>query len=564
MVFSRLRLYWRTLRYLKAKQVFYLLIRRVFRLPRASNNRVSAYLRPGFSISEPMPLEGIILDDDDRFIFLNQSYKISGDIDWSCSERPALWRYNLHYFDYLRQPNLQTERGLQLIEHWILSNSDLDAIGWDPYPTSLRIVNWLFFVSASEVKAHGGSGFVESLGRQADWLSRNLEHHISANHFFENAKALVFAGAYMGGPFGDKLLRTGMKHLREQLPEQFMADGGHYERSPMYHAILTADLLDLFNLYTSNPGLFSGEDRRVLEGYCQAALQYFFALRSPDGSVPFFNDAANGIAPSYARLRDYANRLFEYKEPNPRAGVEILKLESSGYFVIREHENMVIIDCGQIGPDYQPGHAHCDTLSYEYFLNGHKWITNVGSFDYEPSAERHYARSTAAHNTVEIDGEEQSEVWGAFRVGHRAKPFSARLDQQDDRGARFVGSHDGYERLKNGVVHERAVDYESGGMFKVEDRISGNGIHRAVSYIHFVPGIRLEKRLGGLVALFDDGKFELAIVLFGEDEFDVISTDRYPEFGIKQTGDSLKIVKSAVTPFVFGYKMTPELVSSSS
>ena len=99
----------------------------------------------------------------------------------------------------------------------------------------------------------------------------------------------------------------------------------------------------------------------------------------------------------------------------------------------------------------------------EYFVNGRKLITNCGNFDYELSAERQFARSTSAHNTVQIDGEEQSEIWGAFRVARRAKPKRADLKKVDSVHVRFDGAHDGYKRLNGSPVHERQIDYSRTG-----------------------------------------------------------------------------------------------------
>ncbi len=99
---------------------------------------------------------------------------------------------------------------------------------------------------------------------------------------------------------------------------------------------------------------------------------------------------------------------------------------------MRHLNDMMVIDCGAIGPDYQPGHAHCDTLSYELAIDGRRVIVDSGVHDYEPTQHRAYARSTPAHNTVVIDGQEQSEMWGVFRVARRARPLPAYVRQETD------------------------------------------------------------------------------------------------------------------------------------
>ncbi len=128
----------------------------------------------------------------------------------------------------------------------------------------------------------------------------------------------------------------------------------------------------------------------------------------------------------------------------------------TGYGVIRspESRSALIFDCGPLGPDYQPGHGHCDVLSYELSLHGQRVVVDTGVSTYEPGPERSYERSTAAHNTLRIDGEEQAEIWASFRVGRR--PRVGQIRGGSNGGFRFLsGEHDAYRRL--GVVHARTI-----------------------------------------------------------------------------------------------------------
>jgi hypothetical protein len=70
-------------------------------------------------------------------------------------------------------------------------------------------------------------------------------------------------------------------------------------------------------------------------------------------------------------------------------------------------------------PPHQPGHAHCDALAFELSFAGHRFITDTGLFEYRAGDRRHRARTTAAHSTLQIDGQEQAEIWSAHRVGGR-------------------------------------------------------------------------------------------------------------------------------------------------
>ena len=156
----------------------------------------------------------------------------------------------------------------------------------------------------------------------------------------------------------------------------------------------------------------------------------------------------------------------------------------------------LIVDCGPIGPDYQPGHAHCDTLSFELCVGGSRVVVDSGVYDYEVGPMRDYARSTRAHNTVMVDGVEQSEIWGGFRVARRARPLCAQLSEWQDGQLRFRGAHDGYHRIGGGVNHEREFAIQQIGRWEISDRITGRGQHRIESFIHFHPSCAVQELSG--------------------------------------------------------------------
>jgi uncharacterized heparinase superfamily protein len=117
-------------------------------------------------------------------------------------------------------------------------------------------------------------------------------------------------------------------------------------------------------------------------------------------------------------------------------------------------------------------------------------VVNSGTSTYEPGPERTRQRGTAAHNTVEIDGTSQSEVWSSFRVGRRARPFDIGTDN-----VTFVeAAHDGYRRISHSVVHRRRVEFTPGGLL-ISDTIQGTGTHDVRVYFHVHPNARAEIRL---------------------------------------------------------------------
>lgn len=390
-----------------------------------------------------------------RFRLLNQEREIT---TWNDPGVPKLWLYHLHY---LESPDAA------LIRRWIEGNPLGHGPGWEPYPLSRRIVNWIKW------ERHGGAldrAALESLALQARWLSSRVEHHLLGNHLLANAKALVFAGGFFEG--AQRWFRQGMELLEREIPEQILADGAHFERSPMYHSIVLEDLLDLINLSRSEPWIETAS----------RMLGWLAAMCHPDGGISFFNDAAFGVAPEPADLHAYARRLGIEAAP-PRLG-------ESGYIRLENENTAVIFDAAPIGPDYQPGHAHADTLSFELSHRGRREIVNSGISTYERGAERQRQRGTALHNTARVDGLDQSEVWAAFRVARRARPFNVGTDHRGFAEA----SHDGYARLSDPVVHRRRIELSREGLH-VADDFACRGSHTFELFFHLAPESALRIQL---------------------------------------------------------------------
>jgi len=161
-------------------------------------------------------------------------------------------------------------------------------------------------------------------------------------------------------------------------------------------------------------------------------------------------------------------------------------LAASGYVVVRPDEHtQLILDVGDPCPDDLPAHAHADCLSFELWVNGERWVLDTGTSTYEAGPRRAYERSTAAHNTIEIDGEDQTEVWGIFRAARRARG-TLELVTSVGGTVEVVASHDGYRRLAGSPVHRRRWRMSSGRV-EITDSITGAGAHRVASRLHVAP-----------------------------------------------------------------------------
>jgi uncharacterized heparinase superfamily protein len=410
--------------------------------------------------------------------FLNVTASISGRDAWQDTSRGKLWLYNLHYFDDLTARDADQRQPWHdvVVARWIRENPPAAGSGWESYPTSLRIANWIKWLLSSGTAAASASAAIDSLAVQARWLIRRLEFHILGNHLWSNAKALLMAGLFFEGPEAEAWRMKGLQILSAELDEQILADGGHFERSPMYHAIILEDVLDLIQMDRVYPQAIPREFKANLHSTSKRMLRWLRVMTHPDGEISFFNDAAFGIAARYDVLAAYARTNGVDFDQQSLGPVEWLR--DSGYVRLTIGRAILMCDVAPVGPDYQPGHAHADTLSFELSLDGRRVIVNGGTSTYTPGPQRAQQRATAAHSTVEVDGLDSSEVWGGFRVARRARPFDVDSGETAERvWAR--GSHDGYRRLHGRVVHRREWTLDSDSL-SVTDTLEGQ-YRRAVA-----------------------------------------------------------------------------------
>ncbi len=441
---------------------------------------------------------------------------------WDDPDKAKLWRYNQHYFDDLNAEGAAARSAWHaaLIQDWIATNPPGHGSGWEPYPTSLRIVNWVKSALAGhdfDASAH------QSLAVQTRWLTRRLEWHLLGNHLFANAKALVFAGLYFDGPEAEGWLAKGAQIIAREMPEQILPDGGQFELSPMYHALAFEDLLDLVNIARS----FGRDDlARIWAAPLPAMRDWLAAMTHPDGDLAFFNDTAIGIAPAVERLFAYAARLG-LSPPSPPD--DALHLSSSGYARLTAGPAVVIADLARIGPDYLPGHAHADTLSFELSLHGQRVIVNSGTSVYGLGPERLRQRGTAAHSTLSIDGADSSEVWSGFRVGRRARPHSERVTKDDD-ALRAEGGHDGYQHLPGAPMHHRVWRLTETGL-TVIDRVEGRGMHHLEARFHLAPGHHAEISAEGVIRVTHDQSAQVLTLRAEGARITLARSSWHPQFG---------------------------------
>jgi len=548
---------WRTLRHLRPGQAGHQLLHVV---GRAAGRR-----------ARPVPFAGpppaLVAADAGPFLpapphtavgpgtlrLLGRTVTLGDPVDWDHAAEGPLWAFHLHQLDWLRHSDLAPEDRTRHLLDWVERHRQ--GIGWQPGPISLRALTWLKLLTTPgalaldaekappDAPAAGGTGRASdtgarlraSLASQLDTLQHHLEYRLLANHYLSNLLALVAGGAALEGPAADAWLGH-WPTLAEQLREQVLPDGAHVERSPMYHALLLENVLDVLGWVRAaaekGRGL-PGELETELAGAAARMLGALQVYTHPDGGIALFADSAFGIAhPPEALARYAAARGVEPRGP-ARRGV----LADAGYVRMERGAWSLLVSTAGPMPPYQPGHAHCDALAFELCAEGRRVVTDTGVFEYVPGPRRHRARATCSHATVEVDGRDQAEIWGAHRFGGRprvrlvAAGPAAPVDRVEATCAGWATPD---------TVHRRVLELEDAGL-TVTDTVEGRR-RRVRLVLPLAPGIepRWDEAPGPGGADADPaprlvlpvpGGPVLALTLPSAPRWRVERLDYYPEFG---------------------------------
>ncbi len=421
--------------------------------------------------------------------FLNEQFELCVPLDWNPPGRSLLWRFHLHYFNWApRDP----KKFVAPADDWLASTPVGGSPGWHPYPTSLRLVNWIrAFEQLGTVDANQTR--LRSIARQAAHIESNLEEHLGGNHLIENYFALIVAGLFSRGPAAERWLHLGVAEFERELSQQVLPDGGHNERSPSYHFEMNLRCRETIQLLEENrrpvPDILRDIDRRM--------EIFFTSLLHPDGNIPLFHDSELITN----------RRLDRYRRLGSRSGVETsAAFPESGYFVFSSQDARLIADFGAPGSSENPGHQHAGIFSFELSIGDQRVIVDTGTPTYDPGADRDRLRGTAAHNTLTADHGDQFDVWKTFRVGKRAW-----LRELKHSSTTVEAIHDGYHDL--GLIHRRRITTLSSGGWQIDDSLEPTtpaGVHSAASRFHLHPNI--EARLQSQAVELAPTGWELVVV----------------------------------------------------
>tara|TARA_B100000925_G_C22005346_1_gene473384 strand:+ start:87 stop:1721 length:1635 start_codon:yes stop_codon:yes gene_type:complete len=519
-----------TLRYLKWQQIYFRLVRTLIK-PSVTESFTGSILERS-STWEHIDIYENKINHDLEACFLNHRKKLDLPADWNNENPSKLWTYNLNYFEDLLSTDSKKKHNLHthLLNSWVDHNPVGIGNGWEPYPSSLRIVNVLkAWLGGLELDKK----LINSVFNQSIYLSNCLEKHLLGNHYFANLKALLFAGLIFKNT---RLLGIAEEGLISQIPEQILEDGANFELSPMYHSIMLVDMLDIFNLNKAYPNILSKELVTSLEKYIPKMLMFMEAMAHPDGGVSFFNDSANGIAPKNSTIKSYAEKLGFSIKIFDSSRTQIIDNANSGYICATTNGDKIIFDAAAVGPNYIPGHAHADTLSFELSIGSQRVLVNSGTSEYGLSENRLNQRKTALHNTVEVDDKDSSQVWSSFRVANRSEIIFKNAKIEDGRNIELIAAHNGYKSLFAGCIHERKLTFSKNNLVVFDSLKRKFKFAKSRFYIHPNLDVSLEDDC----LIIKGARFVLNCNLKGK-LFLLKDSFYYPEFGLRVPNKMLEL-----------------------
>jgi uncharacterized heparinase superfamily protein len=500
---------------------------------------------------EPLSGKRAPLDHWSQIAYLNPDLAGDKKITWELNRCAHFVAFGQAY--WMTGDERFAEAFVKQAGAWMDANPVGRGINWaSSLELAFRAITWLWAVHLMADSVALDAAFVARLLKCLIAHGRHIETYLSTyfspnTHLTGEALGLLYLGAAL-----PELSRaagwrdTGLRILLQQLLIHIRRDGVYFEQTTYYHRYTVDFYLHLMAL----TGVMNLTLPAEVEERLALALDHLMWTTRPDGRASLIGDDDGGrlIHLGARPLDDFRDALAtgaammnrcDWKFVAGNAAAETLWLlgpkalarfdsitaqpparsahafAESGYFVMREGwtkaATYAVIDCGLHGVQ-SGGHAHADQLSFEFASQGTTWMVDPGTFTYTGEAEmRDWFRSTAAHNTVMVDGEQQSTAAGPFAWAHIAE--SAAREFFDGRGfIYFEGAHNGYERLPDPVTHSRALllvkasDAELPSYLIVRDRFDAQGSHVYTARYHFAAGCEATARENVVNATSTQGK----------------------------------------------------------
>lgn len=463
---------------------------------------------------------------------------------------------------YLWEPNRHAEL-VTLAQAWHLTGEARFAEGcrtlldsWFeqcPYPLGpnwtsslehgVRLVNWAvaWFLLGDQVDAEFRRRWLDSVYQHCHFIAGHLSRHSSANNHLLGELMGLFIGATVWPlwPEAKKWQRLARDEFEREALKQTAPDGVNREQAIWYHHEV-ADMMLIVGIFGRANGIeFSDTYWQRLEGM----LEFIAALMDAGGNMPMIGDADDAEMVHFSREADFdvyrsllatGAVLFQRGDFKAKAGkfddksrwmlgdaaaatFDALPIDTGcsparldfpdgGYHVLGGDfdtpcEVRIVADIAPLGYLSIAAHGHADALAFTLSAGGWELLIDPGTYAYHTQKMwRDYFRGTSAHNTLRVDGVDQSVIGGNFLWLRHATTRCESLTREPDH-QQLVGSHDGYRRLGDKVTHRREWHYNiENRCLRVTDSLDGRGKHEIELFWHFAENCSVSAIEGGVLA----------------------------------------------------------------
>ena len=461
---------------------------------------------------------------------------------------------------YLTDEEKYAEEVIKQIKSFVKQSPYLLGVNWVvPMEVSIRLVSisWItVFLKEYLIKNAGVCALIEQVVKShVDYVARNYAAYSSANNHLVAEAAGVFIASLCFSRF--KKMRTHRRKtydiLCREITLQHYADGANKEQAVHYQLFAFEFLLLAGLLGRANGVDFPAQYWEMLE----KNAGFIAAIANDNCSLPEIGDSDDGKAlvlsetdcnivqsilatsavlfergdfkakagsfdeVSFWLLGNQSKMEFDALDEESISAPIVNQFEQGGYYILKGGSTTkakLIFDCGPLGFEAISAHGHADSLSFILNVYGMQYFIDPGTYTYiADDPFRNYFRSTAAHNTVVVDGQDQSRIAGPFLWDHKANSYLEEW-MSDAHYERVAGWHDGYRRLQDPVIHRRSVEInKEKETIEIKDVLEASASHKIAIYFHLSPQCQINKSAGNKWCITNNNK---TIELMTDDKLD--------------------------------------------
>ena len=456
----------------------------------------------------------------------------SKDLNYKGEDTPDArldWEPDRHY--NLQKYGLNVSRGvttsseiLDYVDRWSRDNRFLEGIAWTSVmEVAIRAFSWFVCLEnihgIDEITQELREKLTNGLTNMCNFVASHYSRYSSANnHLLVEIMCLGIIGAAQNS---QEWVELSQQVLSMEIQRQNYSDGVNKEHSIHYHSFVLESLL----LYVYYMEQYAIEYPVIIDQYCKKMARVLMDFMDEDGFVPQIGDNDEGkILDLEADGYDHYNYVLQFASLKYRVAYSDFRMLSNnvaylypdwkerrnnfidqnresvtyregGYSILRKGKVFVLMDHADLGFGAIAAHGHADALSIVLRYGCKGFFVDPGTYIYHSEKKwRDYFRMTRNHNTIEINGMDQSEMKGPFLWGRKAK--TTLMKSEFGEVERIEALHDGYE--SEGIIHKRCLELTDYALVILDEVkvMSGDRSHRVVLSFVLDPEVRV----------FDEGR----------------------------------------------------------